>query len=183
MISRLHWLDFNNCDLFSQIFRHGDRSPSQTYPTDPYTEKDWPQGFAQLTQVRSSSRYPTFCPWASHLPSCLAPFTHLALSLSLCPDCSLISCPYFLAFLQIPWFVLSLWDHFQICGQLWLQISICDSSAHSCWNPSLTKCWNRLTQALHPSNYSHPLRNMLTLMQLPCKIVTTPHSCYWGIAV
>ncbi|XP_062918336.1 lysosomal acid phosphatase-like isoform X2 [Mobula hypostoma] len=39
------------------IYRHGDRSPIQAYPADPYTEKDWPEGFAQLTVVGMKQHY------------------------------------------------------------------------------------------------------------------------------
>lgn len=32
------------------LYRHGDRSPVKAYPTDPYQESSWPQGFGQLSQ-------------------------------------------------------------------------------------------------------------------------------------
>lgn len=31
------------------LYRHGDRTPIQTFPSDPYQEQDWPNGFGQLT--------------------------------------------------------------------------------------------------------------------------------------
>ncbi|KAK2819650.1 hypothetical protein Q7C36_021296 [Tachysurus vachellii] len=36
--------------LVTVLYRHGDRSPVKAYPTDPYQESAWPQGFGQLSQ-------------------------------------------------------------------------------------------------------------------------------------
>lgn len=41
--------------VFAQsVFRHGDRAPSEPYPTDPYDDNYWPRGWSQLTNVRHS---------------------------------------------------------------------------------------------------------------------------------
>lgn len=39
------------------LFRHGDRSPVKAYPTDPYQESAWPQGFGQLSQIGMRQHY------------------------------------------------------------------------------------------------------------------------------
>lgn len=36
---------------FFQIYRHGDRTPIEPYPTDPYKKDHWPEGLGQLTKV------------------------------------------------------------------------------------------------------------------------------------
>ena len=44
------WLTMS--PLPSQLWRHGDRSPVGTFPTDTNQEDKWPQGWGQLSAVR-----------------------------------------------------------------------------------------------------------------------------------
>ncbi|KAK3108045.1 hypothetical protein FSP39_000109 [Pinctada imbricata] len=47
------------CYLISALFlfRHGDRSPTHTYPKDTFQEDSWPQGWGQLTQKGMQHEY------------------------------------------------------------------------------------------------------------------------------
>ncbi|XP_075046202.1 testicular acid phosphatase homolog isoform X2 [Mixophyes fleayi] len=41
----------------NRVYRHGDRSPIDIYPTDPYKETVWDNGLQQLTQVGIRQQY------------------------------------------------------------------------------------------------------------------------------
>ncbi len=42
----------------SLVYRHGERTPINPYPTDPYKDKKfWPIGFGQLTDKVKMKRY------------------------------------------------------------------------------------------------------------------------------
>ncbi|XP_054155556.1 prostatic acid phosphatase-like [Oppia nitens] len=51
--------DAKQLKLVFAIFRHGDRTPVATYPTDPYTDesKYWPDGYGQLIQSGKQRMY------------------------------------------------------------------------------------------------------------------------------
>ncbi|XP_046583680.1 prostatic acid phosphatase-like, partial [Haliotis rubra] len=49
--------DSTTLRLVQILFRHGDRSPTHVYPTDPYQEDSWPQGLGQLSKVGMKQMY------------------------------------------------------------------------------------------------------------------------------
>ncbi|XP_056400502.1 testicular acid phosphatase homolog isoform X3 [Hyla sarda] len=50
-------LRIDNLTFVVVVYRHGDRSPIDTYPTDSYKEKAWGNGLQQLTQVGMRQQY------------------------------------------------------------------------------------------------------------------------------
>ncbi|XP_073512529.1 testicular acid phosphatase homolog isoform X2 [Phyllobates terribilis] len=50
-------LRIDNLTFVVVVYRHGDRSPIDTYPTDPYKDTVWDNGLQQLTQVGIKQQY------------------------------------------------------------------------------------------------------------------------------
>ncbi|XP_063241769.1 prostatic acid phosphatase-like [Bacillus rossius redtenbacheri] len=51
--------DLGNIVFASVLFRHGDRTPTSSYPNDPYNDeaKYWPRGYGQLTEIGEEQHY------------------------------------------------------------------------------------------------------------------------------
>ncbi|XP_063158108.1 prostatic acid phosphatase-like [Candoia aspera] len=53
----LHCAVGRNLKFVVVIFRHGDRSPMTTFPTNTVSEDVWPQGYGQLTKIGMQQQY------------------------------------------------------------------------------------------------------------------------------
>uniref|UniRef100_A0A9J2PEC4 Histidine acid phosphatase n=1 Tax=Ascaris lumbricoides TaxID=6252 RepID=A0A9J2PEC4_ASCLU len=59
-VSFLMSVHCDNLIMVQPVWRHGDRSPTTTFPNDPNQESAWPLGWGQLTPVwRHGDRSPT----------------------------------------------------------------------------------------------------------------------------
>lgn len=58
LLNTAHALDSGTPVLVHLLFRHGDRTPIDPYPTDPYRNLSyWPEGYGQLTNVGKEQEY------------------------------------------------------------------------------------------------------------------------------
>lgn len=47
--------------IISEVFRHGNRSPTELYPNDPYINHEWSGGLGALSDVKLKTKKYHFC--------------------------------------------------------------------------------------------------------------------------
>lgn len=68
VVSAENWIgDSGDLIFASVLYRHGDRNPVTTYPTDPYASPSfWDTDWGQLTNVSLSKGYTQEIPFRKH---------------------------------------------------------------------------------------------------------------------